>query len=72
MPFRRVVVSKHLLTSVAALAIAGLVTGAIAIAQSPLGPKATPEETRIYEAFRDWLTRQRSGARDARTTVHLT
>ena len=65
MPFRRVVVSKHLLTSCAALAIAGLLTSAIATAQSPLGPKATPEETRIYEAFRDWITRQDRAVQDA-------
>ena len=65
MPFRRVVVSKRLLTSFAALAIAGLVSSAIASAQSALGPKATPEETRIYEAFRDWITRQDRAVQDA-------
>lgn len=58
MPFCRVVFSNQVLTSLAALVIAGLVASAAPTAQSPLGPKATPEETRTYEAFRDWITRQ--------------
>jgi 2-polyprenyl-3-methyl-5-hydroxy-6-metoxy-1,4-benzoquinol methylase len=58
MPFLPAIVSKQVLTSLAAFVIAGLVAGVASTAQSPLGPKATPEETRTYEAFRDWITRQ--------------
>ena len=57
MPVYRVV-STQVLTSLAAIVIAGLVAGVRPAAQSPLGPKATPEETRTYESFRDWITRQ--------------
>jgi 2-polyprenyl-3-methyl-5-hydroxy-6-metoxy-1,4-benzoquinol methylase len=58
MPFLPAIVSKQVLTSLAAFVIAGLFAGVASTAQSPLGPKATPEETRTYEAFRDWITRQ--------------
>src|SRR5262245_16910476 len=35
-----------------------LAEGAAAQQQSPLGPTASPEEIRIYEAWRSWITQQ--------------
>jgi len=55
---RRIAVLKASSTSFAAFVFVCLFLSTPAAAQPPLGPKATPEETRIYEAFRDWMTRQ--------------
>jgi SAM-dependent methyltransferase len=65
MLFRRLVVPSTHLTSVAALVVAGLLASAPAAAQAPLGPQATPDETRIYEAFRAWMTQQPRDVQDA-------
>ncbi len=55
---RRIAVLKASSTSFAAFVFVCLFLSTPAAPQPPLGPKATPEETRIYEAFRDWMTRQ--------------
>ena len=57
---RRIAVLKASSTSFAAFVFVCVSLSTPATAQPPLGPKATPEETRIYEAFRDWMTRQPS------------